>query len=146
MWQLFKERILVWSVLRNFGLCHSSSRKRMWNALFCVVAWTIWESQNKVVFNGEEAIVCLALDSIKFRAVWCFKHLGEGSNDDVSLLLLDVKERYVDKILAKSSKNVYWTPPANDDLFFNVNGSTRGNPGAAGIGRVLRDANGNILC
>ena len=34
----------------------------------------------------------------------------------------------------------------NNDLFFNVDGLARGNPGPAGIGGVLIDASGRTLC
>jgi ribonuclease HI len=39
-----------------------------------------------------------------------------------------------------------WSPPLNNDLIFNVDGSARGNPNRAGIGGVLRDVRGQILC
>ncbi|KAK3206785.1 hypothetical protein Dsin_020840 [Dipteronia sinensis] len=39
-----------------------------------------------------------------------------------------------------------WIPPSTDFLKFNVDGSTRDSPGNAGVGGVLRDANGMVLC
>ncbi|KAK2638655.1 hypothetical protein Ddye_026450 [Dipteronia dyeriana] len=35
---------------------------------------------------------------------------------------------------------------SNESLKFNVDGSLRGNPGPAGIGEVLRDSRGKIIC
>ncbi|KAK3199353.1 hypothetical protein Dsin_022768 [Dipteronia sinensis] len=49
----------------------------------------------------------------------------------------------------KKRKNHYkeeWFPPSVNGLKFNVDGSSRGKPGQAGIGGVLHNANGRILC
>ncbi|KAI9156673.1 hypothetical protein LWI28_010398 [Acer negundo] len=39
-----------------------------------------------------------------------------------------------------------WVPPSFDSLIFNVDDSTRGSPGQVGIGGVLRDHRGKVLC
>ena len=39
-----------------------------------------------------------------------------------------------------------WIPPEPNSLKFNVDGSVMGKPGPAGIGGVLRDENGKVLC
>ncbi|KAK3225856.1 hypothetical protein Dsin_005718 [Dipteronia sinensis] len=64
--------------------------------------------------------------------VWWFKNFGCGSKEDITLLLLDVKERCIDSKLNKVNTNSVWSPPLNDDLTFNVDGSVFGNPGMAG--------------
>ena len=46
------------------------------------------------------------------------------------------------KGLQKRKKIKDWSPPLNDSLKFNVDGSSRGKPGHSGIGGVLRDGNG----
>ena len=61
----FLDWLLGWT-----GFYPSKSKERVWNVLYCAVAWTIWEYQNKVVFQGLEANVSMALDLIKFRVVW----------------------------------------------------------------------------
>ena len=45
-------------------------------------------------------------------------------------------ERCVDRSTVKVVKPCVWSPPLNDNLFFNVDGSARGCPGMAGIGGV----------
>ena len=129
-----------------FGLCPSVSRKRVWNTLFFAVIWTIWEVRNEVVFRRKDADFSVALDSIKFRTALWFKSHGCGSNIDLTLLMLDLNDRCVDIAPTKKKSIVQWCPPMDNDLFFNVDGSARGNPGDAGIGGVLRDSTGKVLC
>ncbi|KAI9199097.1 hypothetical protein LWI28_027397 [Acer negundo] len=39
-----------------------------------------------------------------------------------------------------------WCPPSEDVLKFNVNGSSKGNPGPASIGGILRNHDGDSIC
>ncbi|KAK2652020.1 hypothetical protein Ddye_011876 [Dipteronia dyeriana] len=128
------------------GLCASNDSKRAWFVLFFTVCWTIWENRNVVVFVGKEANFSMALDMIKFRMAWWFKNCGVGSNENLTILLLDLEIRCVDENGHKIKVFRLWSPPIDHDLVFNVDGSSRGNPGLAGIRGVLRDANGKILC
>ena len=128
------------------GICPSQSRNRAWNVLFCAVVWTIWENRNRVVFRGSQPCLGLALDSVKFRVALWFKNYGPGSSCDLTLLMLDLNERCTDDMRSKVRRKEVWMPPANNELCFNVDGSSRGNPREAGIGGVLRDFSGKVLC
>ncbi|KAK3224902.1 hypothetical protein Dsin_004764 [Dipteronia sinensis] len=50
----------------------------------------------------------------------------------------------VSKMLKKQIMEV-WTPPNDEALRFNVDGSARGSPGNAGVGGVLKDKSGKVL-
>lgn len=39
-----------------------------------------------------------------------------------------------------------WSPPLHGVIKFNVDGAARGTPSHAGIGRVLRNDKGEVLC
>ncbi|KAK3190292.1 hypothetical protein Dsin_029853 [Dipteronia sinensis] len=157
-WKLWSEAMGWWEVssCKNkdisgwadgwSGLCNAKSSSRAWIVLFYAVCWTIWDIRNVVVFNGKEAIFSLALDSVRFRLAWWFKHFSSGSSEDVMILMLDVERRCVDRQPPMSKQIISWSPPLNHDLVFIVDGSAKGYPGLAGIGVVLRDANGKILC
>ncbi|KAK3190338.1 hypothetical protein Dsin_029899 [Dipteronia sinensis] len=132
--------VLGWNTL-----CPLSSRKRMWNILFFAIVWTVWECRNEVVFHGLVADQGKALDMIKFRVALLFKNHGRGSDVDLTMLMLDLKDRCVDTCSAKANRIKAWIPPDISKLCFYVDGSSRVNPGDAGIGGVLWDCNGNIL-
>ncbi|KAK3211007.1 hypothetical protein Dsin_015713 [Dipteronia sinensis] len=82
----------------------------------------------------------------EIQIVWWFKHLGKGSMDSIDALLRNVHELCVDHKKMKKSILADWIPPRANTLKFNVDGSVRGKPGPAGIGGVLRDSNGKVLC
>ncbi|KAK2653758.1 hypothetical protein Ddye_013614 [Dipteronia dyeriana] len=55
------------------------------------------------------------------------------------------EESCVNSKPVKFSKGEVWFPPTSSSLKFNVDGSSRGNPGDARIGGVLRDHTGKVL-
>ncbi|KAK3210490.1 hypothetical protein Dsin_015196 [Dipteronia sinensis] len=83
---------------------------------------------------------------VKLRVVWWFKHYGKGSKEPVSSLIRNIKEFCVDHKKSEKVKVQEWIPPADNVLKFNVDGSVKGKNGPAGIGGVLRDSRGKILC
>ncbi|KAK0590390.1 hypothetical protein LWI29_026415 [Acer saccharum] len=83
---------------------------------------------------------------IKFRIAWWFKHHGKDTSDPVTLLLLNIKDCCKDSKRAAAPKLESWIPPDLDHLKFNVDGAARGSPGPAGIGGVLRNLKGKVLC
>ncbi|KAK2634370.1 hypothetical protein Ddye_029162 [Dipteronia dyeriana] len=101
---------------------------------------------NVMVFGGKVATLSTAFDSVKFRVTLWFKNCGAGSNEDVSILLLDVERRCIDRIHSKRKNIRPRSPPNVHDLVFYVDGSSRDNPRVAGIRGVLRDTNGKFLC
>ncbi|KAL6527395.1 hypothetical protein OROGR_016485 [Orobanche gracilis] len=62
----------------------------------------------------------------------------------------DIVTKLEEVCLWKFSKpkrqGISWQPPPHNVLKWNVDGSSNGKPGNAGIGGVLRDHNGLILC
>ncbi|KAK0594528.1 hypothetical protein LWI29_006366 [Acer saccharum] len=110
------------------------------------MTWTIWEARNEKVFKDVSISFEKAVDMVKFRVGWWFKYIGKGSKDPITLILLNIAERCVDVKKPKLPKHKDWIPPKPELLKFNVDGSARGVPGHAGVGGVLRDCRGRVLC
>ena len=90
---------------RGWSFCCPSARcGRAWGGLFFAIVWTIWESPNQVVFKGKVADLYQAIDIVKFKVTCWFKHYEKGSNDQISTLLLNLKEVCVDSVVVKRSK------------------------------------------
>ena len=87
-----------------------------------------------------------AMDLVKLRVGWWFKYMGKGSSDPITMILLDIAERCTEVKRFRVPNSKVWRPPELDSLKFNVDGFARGLPGQAGIGGVLRDSCGNVLC
>ncbi|KAK3223555.1 hypothetical protein Dsin_010580 [Dipteronia sinensis] len=104
------------------------------------------EAINQLIFKGTYVNLGIATKMVKFRVAWWFKHCGRGLKDPVSLTMLNIKDLCIDHYSDKRSKHEEgWAPSSLDSLKFNVDGSARGQHGSAGIGGVLRDANGKKI-
>ncbi|KAK2646450.1 hypothetical protein Ddye_021645 [Dipteronia dyeriana] len=132
------------SIDHAFLPCKCAS-KRVWNILFFAIVWTIWESRNDMIFHGISVNLGKALDTIKFRVALWFKNYGAGAEADLTLLMLDLKERCVDFWKVKKSRIKVMALLSRLQLYFHVDGSSRGNPGDTSIGGVLRDHGGKIV-
>ncbi|KAK3219249.1 hypothetical protein Dsin_013219 [Dipteronia sinensis] len=171
VWQLLKERIMVrqawriWSKsMASWGvhscspnsivewaacwsyLCPSPSSERVWNLDFFAAVWTIWDVRNQKVFKEKDTDFTVTVDTINFHIVCWYKYHGAGSHDPITSILLNIPDLCKDPKKSRKRKAEEWTPPDNKGLKFNVDGSVRGNLGPAGIGGVLRDSRGKVLC
>ncbi|KAK3200402.1 hypothetical protein Dsin_023817 [Dipteronia sinensis] len=157
-WNLWNSCMNWWGVsscaadsVRNWwfgwiGLCPKKNSNRSWISMFFAVSWSIWEARNGKVFKKVEASFSKTVDMVRFRVAWWFKNLGKGSKDPITIMLLDIAERCTETYKVKIPKLEKWMPPQSDGLKFNVDGSVRGSSGQAGIGGVLRDSRGKVLC
>ncbi|KAK2635596.1 hypothetical protein Ddye_030388 [Dipteronia dyeriana] len=135
-----KDSAYSWS-----GLCPLNKYSRAWNTLFFASVWSMWEVRNNKVFKGKQTSILQAADVVKLRLVWWFKFHRKDSNDTITLLLLNLKDRCIAPICSKPIHANVWSLPSLGCKKFNVDGSTVGNPGNAGIGGVLRDSLGKVL-
>ncbi|KAK0605531.1 hypothetical protein LWI29_027833 [Acer saccharum] len=87
-WSMFVwEECMNWCHNRNFngwfegwrGCCLSPKSKKIWCSLLFAVSWTIWKCRNQLVFEGNRLSTEQAINMIKFRIVWWFKHFKKGS-------------------------------------------------------------------
>ena len=128
-------------------MCFRQNSGRAWNSLFFAVVWSVWEVRNNLVFKEVQPDFCCVVDSVRFRIGWWFKHLGRGSSNPITLILLNIVDRCSEEPKKKRAVNFQnWKPPANSNLLFFVDGSVRGVHGQTGIGGVLRDQLGKVLC
>ena len=114
--------------------------------MFFSVVWTVWEARNNLVFKGKPVDLPRVEDMVRFRVGWWFKHFGGGSSDLITLILLNLVECCSEDTRKKFISYERWSPPVANNLVFNVDGSVRSSYGHAGIGGVLRDHHGKVLC
>ncbi|KAK3190293.1 hypothetical protein Dsin_029854 [Dipteronia sinensis] len=136
----------------NHLFLHCSWTTKLWYV--CMDWWGVKWCSNKMIkdwFDGWMGLcpvpsLDMAADLVKFRIVWWFKFFGKNVSDLVSSLLLNVKDLCVEWSRVKKSVIKDWVHPLVDTFKFNVDGSARGSPGLVGIGGVLRDSYGKVLC
>ncbi|KAK3199278.1 hypothetical protein Dsin_022693 [Dipteronia sinensis] len=119
---------------------------RTWVTLFNAAVWTIWEAQNQVVFKGISAELAVFVDLVRFRVVWWFKHHGKGSAEPITVMVGNLEVCCFEQIPQKVYKAMAWVPPPKEVLKFNVDGSFKKEIGRAGIGGVLLNSRGEVLC
>ncbi|KAK2655359.1 hypothetical protein Ddye_008411 [Dipteronia dyeriana] len=88
--------------------------------------------RNKRVFEGKDANLQLASDLVKFQAGWWFKYIRGGCIDPTTTLPVDIKDRCVDMVSFKVIRSESRVLSPINSLFFNVDGSARGNLSEAG--------------
>jgi ribonuclease HI len=122
------------------------------------ILWKIWLERNRRIFRGEhrlvqqiwQRIVGMIQETVEAK---CEVELPLGKCDtelverlgilDSSLALRRTRRRHYEK--QKVDRIGKWQPPSYGILKINTDGSSRGNPGPAGIGGIGRDAMGSVV-
>ena len=125
----------------GFEFIGNSNKARAWGSLFFAVVWTTWEARNQLIFKGLKVDITKSVDTVQFRLVWGFKHMGTGLSEDITTIMLNLSDRCMDPKPLKLMKAEVWQPLSPVSLKFNVDGSAKGSPGQAGMGGVLRNNN-----
>lgn len=93
--------------------------------LFLVVCWFIWQARNEEVFSD-----------MTWRA-WRIQ-------SQIQNLIVSIDKSFGGQAQVKEPRFVTWTPPIDNYVKLNVDGSSLRNPGPSGYGGVIRNKNGLI--
>ncbi|KAK2638878.1 hypothetical protein Ddye_026673 [Dipteronia dyeriana] len=119
-----------------------------WGVLSCsscsLLDW--WRGWNNKVFKDAILSLSQTEDLIHFKVVWWYKYLGGGSSEPITHMLLNVVEYCKNSRKMKLYPTIEWIPPSVDSFMFTFDGSARGNPGQTGVGGVIKNQYGNVLC
>lgn len=94
--------------------------------LFVLTCWIIWRARNAVVFTDREWEDWQILSNIHSLQDSILKAFGT-------------------MVCTKKDQEVIWTPPMENVIKINVDGSSFGNPGGSGFGVLLRNMNGDWI-
>lgn len=117
----------------------------LWISLFFVVVRSLWNQINRVVFDRAETDWELFSYLVKLRLGFWLKgydHKCPFNPGEVASKLECVRLWRTRK---EPRPAIAWCPPPLNNLKWNVDGSSNGKPGAAGIGGVLRDDQGFVI-
>ena len=95
-----------------------------WGILFPIGVWNLWLHRNRVVFKNEAPNKIYKSNIIAKAVEYAFLGVNE------------TKKRILGTIFVK------WEPPSQNWHKLNTDGSSLGNPGRAGGGGIIRNANG----
>ncbi|KAG2667275.1 hypothetical protein I3760_15G106100 [Carya illinoinensis] len=129
---------------------HRASKRSTCGLLFgiipAIVAWVLWTRRCSARMEGRVESVEEMWRKVKF---WIAKisekargHQALSCQDERLLFDLNITRR---PIYRKRMTPVYWRRPKQGWIKLNTDGSSRGNPGRASAGGVLRDENGKLI-
>eukprot|EP00253_Pinus_taeda_P023451 PITA_23451 len=147
-----QETITNWR--KHFSRMNSVSS--IWNCIPGFVTWTIWKERNRRVFTHETRSIDYAKESILINVrqlvqTKCkFDPTDKPTGKDLRILKTFQLEAYSSCLpgghnARTSSQTHNWQPPPEACLKLNFDGASRGNPGIAGIGGVIRNHRGDII-
>ncbi|XP_057816947.1 uncharacterized protein LOC131030239 [Cryptomeria japonica] len=117
--------------------------------------WEVWKEQNRKLFDGKARSVDSTLSSLEATIVEnIHRRLALSTNLDKNFTSWDNKMRFswngikIPPFLGNKSgdrENAVWAPPQYGWFKFNFDGASKGNPGASGIGCVVKDHSGIVV-
>ncbi|KAJ8758607.1 hypothetical protein K2173_000328 [Erythroxylum novogranatense] len=129
--QFFSDPIDRW-LLSNIRGNQQGVEGVEWRMLFVVGCWLMWKWRNHEVFDGNftrplnEAMVVYKVAAPFHMSILA----GETNNFSPN---------------GRMWRNISWLPPSNGWIALNTDGASKGNPGVAGAGGVIRDTKGRWL-
>lgn len=114
------------------------------------ITWTIWKERNKRVFLNEIRDIIHALEIItqNVRQLFLVKNKADQDNKVSNRDLQILKAFNLDNRMSVATMNrqqemsitlSIWKRPPSGFLKLNFDGASRGNPGMAGIGGIIRN-------
>eukprot|EP00253_Pinus_taeda_P028466 PITA_28466 len=133
-----------------------NSVSSIWKCIPGFVTWTIWKERNRRVFTQETRSIECAKESILINVrqlvqTKCkFDPTDKPTGKDLRILKTFQLEAFSSCLPgghnARTSSQIHsWQPPPEACLKLNFDGASRGNPGIAGIGGVIRNHKGDIV-
>jgi len=117
-------------LLNNLRDNHPSSKRKFWGLEFGIALWQIWKERNHRIFNSTVSPYTNTVRVIR-RLVEDIIHSMAGESG----FTVNSKQRVF----------IGWRYPPIDWVKVNVDGCSKGNPGVAGAGGVIRDAMGKWI-
>jgi ribonuclease HI len=134
---------------------HNPILQRIWQLLPGFTLWAIWKERNQRIFNSNSSSSSNTWERIKrfIRETILSK---DWAQEDTQCKIEE--ERILEgwnlrgcmqtqgKVIRKTNSSPsVWSPPPSGFIKLNFDGASRGNPGPAGFGAVLRDHAGQII-
>jgi ribonuclease HI len=127
----------------------------IWQLLPGFILWQIWKERNKRIFHSKESTPELTWDraAILIKETIRSKNWQPGDkecNREELCTLQSWQLKLNDSVAIRAPKNripspTTWTLPPTGFIKINFDGASKGNPGPAGYGAVIRSSKGEIL-
>jgi ribonuclease HI len=134
---------------------HNPILQRIWHLLPGFTLWSIWKERNNRIFNSRQSPPTNTWERTK-RLIRETIHSQPWSHEDMQckpeegIILNGWNMQIRIQPQGRSKKRTdniptHWAPPPHGAFKLNFDGASRGNPGPAGFGAVLRNHTGEII-
>eukprot|EP00253_Pinus_taeda_P011321 PITA_11321 len=128
----------------------------IWKIILGFVTWTIWKERNRRIFQNEQrnfefSQITLSANICELISAKCTRLSDANPSPRDQRILASFKLENANSAPTASSNltppkdSPGWHKPPAGFLKLNFDGASRGNPGLAGIGGVIRNHRGEIL-
>ena len=106
----------------------------IWPTMFTTTTWWLWKWRNSRCFEDSNSGPTNPSSFIRKRT----EEIDQAFSKEHPLMRHPTRNR-------TTISHIQWTPPPEGWCKLNVDGASKGNPGAAGAGGLLRDQSGNWI-
>ncbi|KAL2902408.1 hypothetical protein RDABS01_027490 [Bienertia sinuspersici] len=127
----FREENLQQWIIQNLD-SDNPLNSELWSMTFSLTLWWIWKWRNQRIFRVEESEPVNKMEFIKCKV-----------EETKSALERDLLTNF--SHIRRQELYIRWTPPPYGWIALNTDGASKGCPGPAGAGGILRDYTGKCL-
>eukprot|EP00253_Pinus_taeda_P002560 PITA_02560 len=126
----------------------------LWNIIPGLTLWNLWKERNQRIFKNQTSPIEIIWNRLKDNLretmllhQWTKEDLPTADNEKNILdnwgLSITQETTSTQKIKRNIRDNCRWTPPPINAYKLNFDGASKGNPGQAGFGGIIRDSKGS---
>eukprot|EP00253_Pinus_taeda_P008637 PITA_08637 len=128
----------------------------LWNIIPGITLWNIWKERNRRIFKNQNSPIEIIWNRLKGNLretmllhPWAKEDFPTADNEKNILDNWELQihqETITTQITNRNIKdNSRWIPPPIKTYKLNFDGASKGNPGHAGFGGIIRDSKGSLL-
>eukprot|EP00253_Pinus_taeda_P026720 PITA_26720 len=128
----------------------------LWNIIPGITLWNLWKERNRRIFKNQNSPIEIIWNRLKGNLretmllhPWTKEDFPTADNEKNILdnweLQIPQESTMTQRINRNIKDNSRWIPPPINTYKLNFDGASKGNPGQAGFGGIIRDSKGSLL-
>eukprot|EP00253_Pinus_taeda_P029073 PITA_29073 len=128
----------------------------LWNIIPGITLWNIWKERNRRIFKNQNSTIEIIWNRLKGNLretmhlhPWAKEDFPTADNEKNILENWELQIHQETTTSQRTNRNIKdnsrWIPPPTNSYKLNFDGASKGNPGQAGFGGIIRDSKGSLL-
>jgi len=146
----YRDRLSISNTLKNWRKYFLGNEiiNKSWTLVPGFVIWNVWKERNSRIFKNKASKPQHIIDQLLRWLKDTISSLLRTLHKDPPLLhlgLQSISPQCTIRGVSQTNADInIWKPPPHGFLKVNIDGTSKGNPGLAGFGGVIRDERGQI--